>query len=40
MPCRIAGGRKAAELQEAADKHDMKAFYQGLKAVYGPREAG
>jgi exonuclease III len=27
---------RAAELQEAADKHDCKSFYQGLKAVYGP----
>jgi hypothetical protein len=31
---------KAEELQEAADGHDMKSFYHGLKAVYGPREAG
>lgn len=29
----------AAELQAAIDRHDVKAFYQGLKAVYGPREA-
>ena len=28
---------RAADLQEAADKHDYKTFYQGLKAVYGPR---
>ena len=27
---------RAADLQEAADKHDSKSFYQGLKAVYGP----
>ena len=27
---------RAAELQSAADKHDFKAFYKGLKAVYGP----
>lgn len=27
---------KAEELQSAADRHDMKAFYQDLKAVYGP----
>ena len=27
---------RAAELQKAADKHDCKSFYQGLKAVYGP----
>lgn len=32
--------RKANELQEAADRNDMKAFYQGLKAVYGPRDSG
>jgi len=31
---------KAEELQSAADRHDMKAFYAGLKAVYGPRETG
>ena len=28
---------RAAELQEAADKRDYKTFYQGLKAVYGPK---
>ena len=28
---------KAAELQEAADKHNTKALFEGLKAVYGPR---
>ena len=28
--------RKAEELQNAADTHNTKAFYQGLKAVYGP----
>jgi exonuclease III len=28
---------RALDLQKAADKHDYKAFYQGLKAVYGPR---
>ena len=27
---------RAADLQSAADRHDYKAFYQGLKAVYGP----
>lgn len=31
---------KGAELQEAADRHDMKPFYQGLKAVYGPGAIG
>ena len=31
---------KAAELQAAADRHDTRTFYHGLKAVYGPREAG
>ena len=27
-------------LQDAADRHDMKSFYDGLKAVYGPRDTG
>ena len=27
---------RAAELQSSADQRDFKAFYQGLKAVYGP----
>ena len=27
---------RAADLQDAADKHDLKSFYQGLKVVYGP----
>ena len=27
-------------LQVAADRHDMKAFYDSLKAVYGPRDMG
>ena len=27
-------------LQFAADRHDMKSFYDGLKAVYGPRDTG
>ena len=31
---------KAAEVQAAADRHDMRTFFHGLKAVYGPREAG
>ena len=31
---------KSEELQSAANRHDLKAFYQGLKAVYGPRETG
>lgn len=30
---------KAAELQDAANKKDFKAFYQGLKEVYGPKES-
>ena len=30
----------AEMLQLAADRHDMKAFYDGLKAVYGPRDTG
>jgi len=32
--------RKANELQEAADRNDTRAFYQGLKAVYGPCDSG
>ena len=28
--------QKAEELQNAADTHNTKAFYRGLKAVYGP----
>ena len=28
---------RAAELQNAADRRDFKAFYQGLKAVHGPK---
>ena len=31
---------KAQELQQAADWRDMKAFYHGLRAVYGPRDSG
>ena len=31
---------KAAELQLASDTHNSKAFYEGLKAVYGPRSSG
>ncbi|CAM4293297.1 unnamed protein product [Leuciscus chuanchicus] len=31
---------KAEELQSAADRHDMKTFYHGLKAVHGPLRAG
>ena len=31
---------KAAELQEAADSHDMRRFYSGIKAVYGPKVSG
>ena len=27
---------RAKDLQEAADRHDYKSFYQGVKAVYGP----
>lgn len=30
---------KAEELQSAADRYDMKIFYHGLKAVYGPTRA-
>ena len=28
---------RAAELQDAADRRDFKTFYQGLKAVHGPK---
>jgi hypothetical protein len=31
---------KSQELQDAADQHDMKRFYDGLKTVYGPRDSG
>ena len=31
---------KAEELQRAADKNDMKAFYNGLREVYGPQNRG
>lgn len=31
--------RKAKELQEAADKHNIKQFYEDLWAVYGPRSS-
>ena len=31
---------KSVELQAAADRHDLKAFYQALKTAYGPRETG
>ena len=32
--------RKAQELQEASDKHDMKSFYNNLKSIYGPMSNG
>ena len=28
---------RATDLQQAADRRDYKSFYQGMKAVYGPR---
>jgi len=31
---------KAQELQHAVDRRDMKTFYHGLRAVYGPRDSG
>ena len=31
---------KATELQDAADRKDSKAFYEGLKKVYGPKTNG
>ena len=30
--------RKAVELQRAADRNDMKGFYNGLKEVWGPKQ--
>jgi hypothetical protein len=30
----------AAQLQDAADSHDMKRFYDGLKAIHGPKASG
>ena len=32
--------RKAVELQRAADRNDMKGFYNGLKEVLGPKKKG
>ena len=32
--------RKSQELQDAADRHDMKQFYDGLKKVFGPHDSG
>ena len=32
--------QKASELQEAADCNQTKRFFDGLKAVYGPRTSG
>ena len=31
---------KTIEIQRFADSHDLKNFYQALKAVYGPTSAG
>ena len=31
---------KSRELQEAADRHDMKRFYEGLRTVFGQRDSG
>ena len=31
---------RAAELQATAERHDIKTFYQGLKAIYGPKISG
>ena len=31
---------KADEIQSFADRHDMKRFYDALKAVYGPQSSG
>ena len=32
--------RKAVELQRAADRNDMKGFYNGQKEVWGPKKKG
>ena len=32
--------KKADEIQEYADKNDMKNFYSGLKEIYGPTTSG
>ena len=32
--------RNAVELQRAADRNDMKGFYNGLKEVWGPKKKG
>jgi hypothetical protein len=32
--------KQAEELQEAADRNDMKSFYNGLKEVWGPQRKG
>ena len=32
--------RKAVELQRAADRNDMKSFYNGLEEVWGPKKKG
>ena len=32
--------KKAEELQEAADRNDMRGFYSGLKEVWGPQKKG
>ena len=31
---------KAEGLQQAADTNDMKAFYNGLREIYGPQKRG
>ena len=31
---------KAQELQKAADKHNIKLFHEGLRAVYSPKSSG
>ena len=32
--------RKTVELQRAADSNNMKAFYNGLKEMWGPKKKG
>ena len=32
--------RKAVELQRAADRNNMKGFYNGLNEVWGPKKKG
>ena len=31
---------KANEMQDAADRKDLKTFYSELRKIYGPRDSG